>query len=118
MQAPARTPSERPAIPAPAVLRPLLQIIAERMHPLEIWLFGSRARGDNRPDSDWDLLAVVPDDASSDFDDPLVAWQIVKDSGLETTLLVTRKGDLAAVWGRVNTLGYDLAREGLRIDVR
>jgi predicted nucleotidyltransferase len=27
----------------------------------EAYLFGSRARGDNRPDSDWDLLILVND---------------------------------------------------------
>jgi predicted nucleotidyltransferase len=31
-------------------------------HPQAIWLFGSRARGDARPDSDFDFLAVFPDD--------------------------------------------------------
>ncbi|WP_404378630.1 nucleotidyltransferase domain-containing protein [Caenispirillum salinarum] len=30
---------------------------------VEVWLFGSRARGEHRPDSDYDLMAVVPDDA-------------------------------------------------------
>ena len=27
----------------------------------EIWFHGSRARGDNKPSSDWDFLAVLPD---------------------------------------------------------
>ncbi len=31
------------------------------LDPDEVWLFGSRARGDHRPDSDLDLLAVLPD---------------------------------------------------------
>jgi predicted nucleotidyltransferase len=31
--------------------------------PEQVWLFGSRARGDARDDSDWDLLIVVSDDA-------------------------------------------------------
>lgn len=31
------------------------------LHPRMIWLFGSRGRGDNRPDSDFDLLVVMPD---------------------------------------------------------
>ena len=32
-----------------------------QLDPEEVWLFGSRARGDHRPDSDLDLLAVLPD---------------------------------------------------------
>jgi uncharacterized protein len=43
-------------------LRFLLARIEETYRPLQVWLFGSRARGDARPDSDWDLLVVVPDD--------------------------------------------------------
>jgi predicted nucleotidyltransferase len=31
------------------------------LHPRMVWLFGSRGRGDNRPDSDFDLLVVMPD---------------------------------------------------------
>ncbi len=31
------------------------------LQPRMIWLFGSRARGDARPDSDFDLLVVLPD---------------------------------------------------------
>ena len=33
------------------------------------------------------------------------------------TLLVTRQSDLAAIWGLPNTIGYDLAREGIRLRV-
>lgn len=34
-----------------------------RYFPVEmILLFGSRARGDERPDSDWDFLVVMPTD--------------------------------------------------------
>lgn len=36
------------------------RLIAQ-LHPDEIWLFGSRARGDHRPDSDIDLMVVLPD---------------------------------------------------------
>ncbi len=34
--------------------------IVEGFHPLRIILFGSHARGEARPDSDVDLLVVVP----------------------------------------------------------
>lgn len=32
----------------------------------EIWLYGSRRRGDFRPDSDYDVLVVVPDGTDLD----------------------------------------------------
>ena len=39
----------------------LIQRIVEQVHPLRVILFGSAARGDARPDSDIDLLIVMPD---------------------------------------------------------
>ncbi len=43
------------------VLREFLETIAPlRKHITRVILFGSRARGDDRPDSDYDLLIVVP----------------------------------------------------------
>lgn len=32
----------------------------------EVWLFGSRARGDHRPDSDWDVLVLVDNERVTD----------------------------------------------------
>ena len=34
-----------------------------------LWLYGSRARGDNRPDSDWDMLVLLnrPHHEDEDF---------------------------------------------------
>jgi hypothetical protein len=46
---------------------PALDEIVRRLvasyQPLEVYLFGSKARGDSGPDSDYDLLVVVPNDA-------------------------------------------------------
>ena len=39
------------------------------LDPLAIYLFGSRARGDARPDSDFDLMVVTrPEDGDAGFD--------------------------------------------------
>jgi predicted nucleotidyltransferase len=46
----------------------LLGRMVAAAHPQAIWLFGSRAGGDARPDSDFDLLAVFPDDDALDLD--------------------------------------------------
>lgn len=34
----------------------------------QLWLFGSRARGDNRYDSDWDLLVILNQDRLTQHD--------------------------------------------------
>ena len=39
----------------------LVRQIVEAVHPVRIILFGSAARGDMRPDSDIDLLVIMPD---------------------------------------------------------
>lgn len=44
--------------------------IYEKDPSAEAYLFGSRARGDNRPDSDWDLLILVDDhEVTNDIED-------------------------------------------------
>jgi len=42
-------------------LQSLVDQIAAAVHPLRIILFGSAARGAGGPDSDFDLLVVMPD---------------------------------------------------------
>lgn len=43
----------------------VIRRIAATLEPQRIILFGSRARGNNRSDSDYDLLIVVDDNAGS-----------------------------------------------------
>jgi predicted nucleotidyltransferase len=45
-----------------AALAYLRDRLVSELRPRMIWLFGSRARGDARADSDFDLLVVLPDD--------------------------------------------------------
>jgi predicted nucleotidyltransferase len=47
----------------PRVPRDLLEPVVEHFKPQRVILFGSRARGEARRDSDIDLLVVVDDDA-------------------------------------------------------
>lgn len=101
----------------PVEIQPLIDAIKVCLNPESIWLFGSRARGDNRPDSDWDILVALPDDAEPELLDPLVAWAIKSDVGVPATILSTKSSELAASWDSRNTIAYDVARNGYRLDV-
>jgi len=68
-------------------IRTLLARIQGKYHPEQIWLFGSRARGDARPASDWDLLVVVPDSTDEGDLDPLTAWRLQKGSGVHADVI-------------------------------
>ncbi|MCP9773250.1 nucleotidyltransferase domain-containing protein [Synechococcus sp. Tobar12-5m-g] len=63
------TASARPSSTSYVVDEPLLRTIAAEIQAAipgaEVRLFGSRARGTERPDSDLDLLVTVPDEWSS-----------------------------------------------------
>jgi uncharacterized protein len=50
----------------PSVPEALLRSVVERLKPRRVILFGSRATGHAQPDSDWDLLVVVDDDAPNE----------------------------------------------------
>lgn len=107
MKAASQSPLE-----VPSEIRPLIDEIKTRLQPETVWLFGSRARGDNRPDSDWDILVALPDDADPELLDPLVGWTIQHELGIPATILSTTSGALTESWGARNTIGYVIARDG------
>jgi uncharacterized protein len=91
----------------------LLERIRSYYGPEQIWLFGSRARGDARADSDWDLLVVVPDGTDDEQMDPLEAWRLQKNSGVYADVIPCRRSDFEDSRDVVNNLCYEVAREGV-----
>ena len=53
-----------PKTPTQRQIQEIVNRIVERFHPEQIILFGSQARGDAGPDSDVDLLVVMPVEGS------------------------------------------------------
>ena len=82
-----------------------------------IFLFGSRARGNARPDSDYDLLLVVAEDFTVADKDKL--YDIVMDILLETGRLVSLKIFKQAVFQKLRRMGtpftQNVVREGIKI---
>ena len=79
--------------PDPKVLEELVRRVTDTVQPLRILLFGSAARGQMGPDSDLDLLVVVPDA----HDCRAVAktlYRRLRGLGLATDILVVQQSDI------------------------
>ena len=57
------------------ILAEIVRRLVEAYQPDRIYLFGSKARGDAGPDSDYDLLIIVPDEASPEHRRSRLAYE-------------------------------------------
>jgi len=97
-----------------APIAALLRLIVEAWEPEAIWLFGSRARGTAGVDSDWDLLAVVPDEvAERGATDPLAGWELARRAGARADVVATAASDFDDGEKVPNTLAYEAAHHGV-----
>ena len=74
------------------LLEPMLAEIIRRLvaayQPERIYLFGSIARGDAGPESDYDLLVIVPDDAPPERRRSRLAYEALRGTGTAADVLV------------------------------
>jgi uncharacterized protein len=73
------------------VLPEIVWRLVEVYHPLRIYLFGSAARGDAGPDSDYDIMVVVSDDAPRGQKDCEIGYQALWGVGLAKDVLIWTK---------------------------
>ncbi len=73
------------------VLAEMVRRLREAFQPERIYLFGSKARGDTGPDSDYDLLIVVPDEASPERKRSRLAYQALRGTHTAADVLVWTK---------------------------
>jgi hypothetical protein len=71
----------------------LVRRLVETLDPAAIWLFGSRARGDARPDSDFDLLVVAKPDGKFGSEDYELVYQPTFGSGVACDIVPCSKRD-------------------------
>jgi predicted nucleotidyltransferase len=102
-------PATQVDVPAEFIER----IVAE-LEPEELWLFGSRARGAARPDSDWDFMAIVPDKAPARDLDIASVWRRLRDLRLRRVEIFTMTRTEFEAWRRsLGTLAEIVASTGV-----
>ncbi len=96
-------------------LAPLLARIVATLKPEEIWLFGSRAEGRARPNSDYDLLAVVPDGTPEGDLDPVAAWWLTCGLGIPADIIPCTRSEFEQEIHEVDSLPRAAVLRGKRI---
>ena len=86
--------------------------LVEVYQPERIYLFGSVARGESGPDSDYDLLVVVPDDAPQERKDSKLAHRALWGTGTAADVIVWERTRFERRAHVVCSLPATVLREG------
>ncbi len=96
-----------------ATILELLDRIVHAWSPEQIWLFGSRGRGEARPTSDWDLFAVVPDGVPEEALGPVPFRRLGTDLQVRADVIGCHVSDFRASRNTATTLAYEVANHGV-----
>jgi predicted nucleotidyltransferase len=110
---------EPSSLKAPAAGNPILTELVRRLveaySPLRIYLFGSMARGDGGPDSDFDLMVIVPDNAHPEMQRSRLAYRALRGTGTAVDVVVWPKSSFERRSRVPTSLPATVAREGVLI---
>jgi predicted nucleotidyltransferase len=95
-----------------SVLAEILRRLVDAYQPRRVYLFGSKARGDEGPDSDYDLLIVVADDAPADRRKNLLAHKSLWGIRTAADVLVCTEQYFDSRRTVVNSVPATVMREG------
>lgn len=90
----------------------IVERLVDAYQPQRIYLFGSVARGEAGPDSDYDLLVVVPDDAPPDRQDSDLAYRALRGTGIAADVIVWKRSAFERRKHVVTSLPATVLREG------
>ncbi len=70
------------------MLAEVVRRLAETYRPERIYLFGSAARGDAGPHSDYDIMVVVPDESAAEYRNCDLAYRVLRGLRVSKDVLV------------------------------
>lgn len=94
------------------VLGEIVRRLVAAYEPDRVYLFGSRARGDDGPDSDYDLVVVVPDSAPPDRRNSRLAYRTLWEIGTAADVVIVRRSYFDSRLSLKASLPGTVLREG------
>jgi hypothetical protein len=94
------------------VLPDVVRRLVEVYHPLRIYLFGSAARGDAGPDSDYDLMVIIPDEAPQHLRRGNPGYRALRGTGVAADVQVWPLGDFKRQLHLKASFPSTIVREG------
>jgi predicted nucleotidyltransferase len=102
-----------------AVLADIVERLVDAFQPERVYLFGSKARNEAGLDSDYDLMVVVPDDASPERRRSRRAYEALRGTGTAADVLVSTRERFDTRLRVVASLPATIVREGTLVyDIR
>jgi hypothetical protein len=101
-----------PLLEQDPVLRAMVDRLVHALHPERIYLFGSRARHDAGPDSDYDLLAVVPESDLAPHRRDVLAFRALCGVGAAKDVVVYTRQEFESRSRAASSLPATVLREG------
>jgi uncharacterized protein len=108
-------PHDRPRIAVPKIAELVARRLLRGLQADAVYLFGSYARAEAGPDSDLDLLVVVPDSAVSRYQRGIEARRLVGDIAVPKDIVVMTRKEWESERGVVCSLASTVAREGVQL---
>jgi predicted nucleotidyltransferase len=96
----------------------LLEGVVRSFDPVEVYLFGSQARGDARSDSDIDLYVVLEDERLATFDLSKAVGEARSGSPEAVDIVLATRSSHERFQATPGAMARTVRREGIRIYAR
>lgn len=100
------------------ILAEVVRRLVKAFEPERIYLFGSYARGESGPDSDYDIMVVVPDHAPENRRRSRLAYEVLWGMRVSADVLVWTRDAFNARLHLKASLPATILREGKLIHAR
>ena len=99
------------------ILQDVVNRLVEAYHPLRMYLFGSRARGNENLNSDYDILIIVGNDVASELKSAGLAYKSLWGISVPVDVLVWTDQEFQKRLHLPNSLPSEVVREGVLLHV-